>query len=154
MNLSLSDRRNGSGLAALWLGLLVAAALSLACQGEGPRSVQDDRDLAAEMKAWFEVTDYEAFGSAGLEEALESIYQDDGYTVSLYRDLGTLLTEVEPPPAAYDSTLGWCQEWFELIDHERSGYGSLEEAIADIYSDDGATLDLYRRLARRNAGEK
>ena len=50
---------------------------------------------------------------------------------------------------AQEALLQRCQEWFELIDVEESGYATLDEAIADIYGDDGFTLELYRDLKGR-----
>jgi len=48
-----------------------------------------------------------------------------------------------------EALLQRCQEWFEMIDVEQSGYATLEEAIADIYGDDGFTLQLYRDVKNR-----
>ena len=131
--------------------LLAVFALVSGCQKAGPPVTQDDIRLAQEMKTWFEATDYKASGFATLDEALDKIYQDDGYTLSLYHELKTVLNQGNPSRTAYDDVLKRCQEWFEMIDYQRSGYNSLEKAIKDIYRDDGMTLDLYRRLARRNA---
>ena len=39
-----------------------------------------------------------------------------------------------------------CQEWFEAIDFEASGYSSLEEAMNDIYQDFGETAELYQDI--------
>ena len=106
------------------------------------------------MKAWFEATDYEAYGYASPGEALDDIYQDDGYTSALYEDLAEALEGGEPAAEKTRALLGQCQEWFEFIDYEMSGYDSLEEAIADIYQDGGATLGLYTRLVEYNAEDK
>lgn len=132
--------------------LLALPILIFGCDKAGPLTIQDDMALVREMKAWFEATDYLSSGHSNLEQGLEAIYQDDGYTVSLYRELGTLLNNPGTSRAAYDGILITCQEWFELIDHERSGYSSLEKAIKDIYQDGGETLDLYKRLKKRNSG--
>ena len=134
----------------LYICLLSLCTILSGCQESGPSIVQDDIGIAGEMKSWFEATDYQASGYASLEEALEDIYQDEGYTVSLYQELETLVNEATAGGAAYDGTFQKCQEWFEMIDHESSGYASLEEAIKDIYQDDGAPLDLYLKLTRRN----
>ena len=136
---------------------LVAALCMLAiggflagCQnGESP-SVDEGTTLLKEMKTWFEATDYEASGYASLEEALDDIYQDDGYTASLYRDIDDALKQTgsgTTPPA---TLMKECQEWFELIDYEMSGYASLDEAIKDIYSDGEETLSLYKRIVEYN----
>jgi hypothetical protein len=106
--------------------------------------------MAREMKLWFEATDYEASGYSNLEEALEDIYQDEGYTAALYRELETLVNQASTNSADYDDTFTKCQEWFEMIDYKRSGYGSLEKAIEDIYQDGGETLELYKKLVERN----
>ncbi len=136
----------------LWCSCLLALCVILpGCRESGPVLLQDDLGIAGEMKSWFEATDYQASGYASLEEALEDIYQDEGYTVSLYQELETLVNEATASGAAYDGAFKKCQEWFEMIDHESSGYDSLEEAIQDIYQDDGETLELYRKLIARNA---
>lgn len=131
--------------------ILAMVAILSGCQADVPPSPQDDIEIAGEMKSWFEATDHEASGYSSLEEALEDIYQDEGYTVSLYHELEELVNKAGTSGSAYDGTFIKCQEWFEMIDHESSGYDSLEEAIEDIYQDEGETLDLYRKLTRRNA---
>jgi hypothetical protein len=153
VKLTRAHLRQSPKFARVCLVLLVLLTLAWGCQTERatPTPTQNDRSLAGDMKAWFEATDYDASGFSSLEEALEGIYQDDGYTVSLYRELGSLLDDTDATPAAYDSTLRMCQEWFEMIDYEASGYETLEDSIADIYQDDGATLELYKRLVKRNA---
>ena len=135
----------------LCICLLVPSLIMLGCQESDPALLQDDLGLAGEMKSWFAATDYQASGYGSLEEALEGIYQDEGHTVSLYQELETLVNEATASGAAYDGAFQKCQQWFEMIDHESSGYDSLEEAIKDIYQDDGETLELYRKLIARNA---
>ncbi|MGD9400935.1 MAG: hypothetical protein PVF95_01575 [bacterium] len=131
--------------------VLLASALLAGCQKGESTSADESTQLLTEMKAWFEATDYEASGYASLEEALADIYQDDGYTTDLYHDIGEALTK-SATGADRRRVLKDCQEWFELIDCEMSGYDTLEEAIQDIYQDDGETLKLYRRLVKYNGG--
>jgi hypothetical protein len=137
--------------------LALALAVSLApagCQKGDADSADEAAGLLGEMKAWFEATDYETYGYASLQEALDDIYQDEGYTSGLYADISEALEASGPATEQARAVLGECQAWFELIDYEMSGYASLEEAIEDIYQDEGATLDLYRRLATYNAGSE
>ena len=137
-----------AALVALALAVCLAPA---GCQKEDTGSADEGAGLHAEMKAWFEATDYEAHGYASLEEALDDIYQDEGYTSGLYAEISRALEAGGPETEQARTVLGECQAWFDLIDYEMSGYASLEEAIEDIYQDEGATLDLYRRLAAYNA---
>lgn len=130
---------------------LLVSALLAGCQKGEPTSTDEAARLLTDMKAWFEAADYEAAGYASLEEALDDIYQDDGYTTGLYHDIGAALTK-SARGADRHRVLKECQEWFELIDYEMSGYDSLEEAIEDIYQDDGETLELYKRLVEYNGG--
>ena len=132
--------------------ILTACAFLLGCQKGETDAADEATGLLAEMKAWFEATDYQASGYSSLEEALDDIYQDEGYTASLYRQVGAVLGGSAPVGTTPGSVLEECQEWFELIDYEMSGYDSLEEAIEDIFQDGGETLDLYERLAEYNAG--
>ena len=111
----------------------------------------DDIDLVRQMKNWFEEIDYKASGFLSLEKALDDIFQDEGDTVSLYKELKELLIRPSSDRTDCDETFRRCQQWFEAIDYENSGYKSLEEAIADIYQDEGATLELYRMFTDRNA---
>ena len=135
------------------ISMLAVCALLPGCQKSEPTSGDEVTALLGEMRAWFEATDFEASGYSSLEEALDDIYQDDGYTASLYADIGAVLRSPGSAGRTPQSVLKECQEWFELIDYEMSGYGSLEEAIEDIYSDGGETLDLYKRIAEYNAGK-
>ena len=132
--------------------VLAACAFLSGCQKGEAESADEGTALLREMKTWFEATDYEAYGYSSLEEALDDIYQDDGYTSMLYRDIGAALDKAEPGGANARAVFRESQEWFELIDYEMSGYDSLEEAIEDIFEDGGETLDMYERLAEYNAG--
>jgi len=120
------------------------------CQKNGASSPNDKLELVREMTSWFETLDFEASGYSSLKEGLEGIFQDDGYTVSLYHELEALQNQTDTTHVSYDPTLQKCQEWFELIDYQASGYRSIEEAIKDIYVDDGSTLALYKKLVKRN----
>jgi hypothetical protein len=152
MTLIKARSNNYTNPALKYFCFFILSILISACDKAGPLTIQDDMALVREMKVWFEATDYLSSGYSSLEQGLEAIYQDDGYTVSLYRELKMLLNNPGTSRSAYDGILITCQEWFELIDYKRSGYSSLERAIKDIYQDGGETLDLYKRLARRNAG--
>ena len=132
--------------------ILLICALLTGCQKGESTSSDEGTRLLTDMKAWFEAADYEAAGYASLEEALDDIYQDDGYTTDLYHDVGAALAKSASDVDRHRVLLE-CQEWFELIDYEMSGYDSLEDAIEDIFQDDGETLQLYRRLVKYNGTE-
>jgi hypothetical protein len=131
--------------------ILVACVLLAGCQKGEPKSADEGVELLKEMKAWFEATDYEAYGFATLEEALDDFYQDDGYTSMLYGDIGLALEKPSSDDTNRRAVLKECQEWFELIDYEMSGYETLDEAIRDIFQDGGETLDLYKKLVEYNS---
>jgi hypothetical protein len=148
------------GVRDIFVGALAAVCILTVCMSlpgcqKGESTSGDEiAGLLKEMKAWFEATDYEASGYSSLEEALNDIYQDEGYTASLYADVDAVLNRPGSGDTTPEAVLKECQVWFELIDYEMSGYESLDEAIEDIYPDGGATLDLYRRIAEHNARSK
>jgi len=113
----------------------------------------NDLALIGRMKRWIEEIDHEACGFPSLEEALEDIYQDEGYTISLYRELKKILLCPPSEILAYNEIFRMYQEWFEAIDYKSSDYRSLEEALKDIYQDEGESLALYKKLIIRNANK-
>lgn len=130
--------------------MLAAGMLLFGCQKGESEAPDEAAGLLRDMKAWFEATDYEASGYSSPEEALDDIYQDEGYTAMLYNDIAGALKEPGSGEANRRAVLRECQEWFELIDYEMSGYDTLEEAIEDIFQDGGGTLELYNRLVEYN----
>lgn len=132
----------------IWL--IVLTTIMFGCQKNDASSSNSELELVREMKSWFETLDFEASGYANLQEGLEGIFQDEGYTVSLYDELAELQNQTGASRVSSGPTLQKCQEWFELIDYQASGYRSLEEAIKHIYVDDGSTLALYKKLVKRN----
>ncbi len=154
MNLRRANSMSITGAVVTSACMMALFALPAGCQKSDTGPADQGTALLTEMKAWFDATAYEAMGYSSLTEALDDIYQDDGYTSMLYSDISAVLAKSAPSGTTIPSVLKECQDWFELIDYEMSGYDSLDEAIEDIFPDGGATLDLYRRIAAHNAGAK
>ena len=144
------DTRDAGVCLASAICILAACAFIAGCGNGESEQADGAAALLGEMKAWFEAMDHEAYGYASLEEALDDTYQDEGYTSTLYRNISAELAKSETDETTARPLLGECQEWFELIDYEMSGYDSLEEAIEDIFQDGGETLGLYKRIAKFN----
>lgn len=88
---------------------------------------------------WFDLI----LGYSSTEEAIVSLFKDEGYTLNLYTKLKSSLKDSKE--AKLEASEGMAI-WFEETGVEINGFKTLEEALLEIYPDEGATLDLYNRL--------
>ena len=108
-----------------------------------------DRTLAQELRTWFEREAYAGPNGGSVEEVLDGRYQDEGFSSGLFRGLGEVSAK-GLLHSDFDEVLGDSQRWFERIEAGPTRSRPLEDALADIFGDEGKTRALYLRLKARN----